>query len=184
MRSRIYIAAKPLEQFFVRLIFNSFLNRKNLMPQMFLPPPDRYSFERELSDVFDRSDGETLARYLKKSAAYVSRCLSPDCEVESIQYRQAWWQFAADSISIEKGDRLFALTARDYFARRAEPNEIIKAGDATSDIGIQFAEFLKAELDAQPIDAQLRELDDIERAVSRKKNCLLAQKLIGRDCPR
>jgi hypothetical protein len=139
-----------------------------------IPPPERETFERELDSIYSTGDKDTLARYLKVTPSYVSQLLNPYNERESLQYRIAWWQWATDCISLEKGDRLFALLKRDYDARRyeLEPSRICPA-TATSEIGIQFSQFLKAELEGKPLDEQIVELEDIARAVEYKRQELL-----------
>lgn len=140
-----------------------------------LPPPDREIFERQLQNIYSHGDQDTLARLLKKSRSRISQMINPFSDTESIQHRAAWWQFATDCISLEKGDLLFAMLKLDYESRRLNRLSLVSTGHGTAEIGRKLADLFEAELSGFDGGAQLRAIVELEMAVTLKKQQILSR---------
>lgn len=144
-----------------------------------LPLPDRETFERELEKQFPNGDQDTFARYLRQKNTYVSQMLNWRHERESIAYRFLEWLWARDAQETEKGTALLDLILlhRGNWLPQGEPPK--NTAHLTKKIGVEFAEFLDAELNGLDIDEQIKEAIDIVKAAEEKVKSLRRKKALG-----
>jgi len=143
-----------------------------------LPPPDREDFERELkSHLPHDGDISSIARFLGKDRGLISKQFNPnDPDRINPIYGGLWYLWAIDCLREGPGDAIAMMACRErekWLGNVDVP--LLHPAQLTANIGVQFSEFLEAELREKDPDAQLKELTDIEEAVRRKKDEILSR---------
>ena len=143
-----------------------------------IPPPDRETFEREIHDALENGDLSNIARILGKDQSLVSKQFNPyDTDRKNPVYEYLLYLWAADHTTNDLGSFIANLVERERGkwlpeTSKAEPSPAALTGD----IGSQFAEYVTAEISGMSIDRQIKELQDVEIAVRRKRDALVRER--------
>jgi hypothetical protein len=143
-----------------------------------LPPPDRYDFEREIkSHLPNDGDISGIARLLGKDRGLVSKQFNPnDSDRINPIYLGMWYLWAIDCLRSGPGDAIAMMACREREKWLGDIEvPILHPAHLTAEIGVQFSQFLEAELSGKDDDDQLQELTDIEEALRQKKDEILSR---------
>lgn len=144
-----------------------------------LPPPERETFEREIKDLIsDDGDIKAIAGYVHRDQSIVSKMFNPfSTDKWNPVYLFVIFLWAFDCLRDGLADAVLRIVIRERDKWRCTKTRIFtNPAETTSNIGIQFSEFLKCELEHKPFDEQIKELDDIGEAVRLKREELIERR--------
>lgn len=144
-----------------------------------LPPPERESFEREIKSLIsDDGDITSIAGFVQRDASIVSKMFNPfSTEKWNPIYLFVLFLWAFDCLREGLADAILKIVVRERDKWTLQRTRILtNPADTTSNIGIQFSEFLKCELEGKSFDEQIKECVDIVEAAEAKKTELIERR--------
>lgn len=144
-----------------------------------LPPPERVDFEREIKRLIaDDGDLTSIAGYVHRDRGIVSKMFNPDTdEKHNPVYQFVIFLWVFDCLRDGLADEILKIVIRERDKWTARRTRILtNPAETTSNIGIQFSEFLKCEMEGKAYDCQINECDDIIRAAELKKQELIEKR--------
>lgn len=136
---------------------------------MIKPPPDQYSFDREISGIISNGDITDLAGYLRKDRSTVSRTLSPDRpDCKSPFFGTIEYLWGLDAMGKGQAGQVVSIITRRRMLWLPAPYIKADAGKSTSKIGKELMDLMEKELDGASEDDLLKEAIDIKEACDAK----------------
>lgn len=138
---------------------------------MLMPPPEREQFEKEIKQLVSTDkDISNIARYTQRDQAIVSKMFNPNTdEKHNPIYQFVVFLWAFDCLREGLADEVLNIIVRERQKWKPElPRVYGNGAECTSEICKQFSEFLQVELEGKDYDVQIKEIFDVQRAVSLK----------------